>query len=112
MSYIAAVGITKEKIPAERKDLYMRLLCLLLVCINASFLTAAGGPLNVGSAKQLFLDHRFIESSRGTNLVVNRPRITGEKLIVVDKPWETRWIGDYLTVIQEGDRLHMWYEAA
>jgi len=90
----------------------MRLLCLVLVCFNASFLTAAGGPLNVGSAKQLFLDHRFIESSKGTELVINRPRIPGEKLIVVDSPWETYWIGGYLSVIQEGDRLHMWYEAA
>ena len=90
----------------------MRLLCLVLVCFNASLLTASGELLNVGSAKQLFLDHRFIESSKGTELVVNRPRIPGEKLIIADKPWEACWIGGYLSVIQEGDRLHMWYEAA
>lgn len=29
----------------------------------------------------------------GEPLVVNRPRITGEKLIVPDKPWEDFYIG-------------------
>jgi hypothetical protein len=73
---------------------------------------ATAEPLRVGTAKQLFIDQRFIEKSRGVALVVNSPRRTGEKLVVADKPWEDYWIGGYTSVIQEGPRLHLWYETA
>lgn len=66
-------------------------------------------PLKVGTDKQLFIDDRFIERSKGVERVVNPPRSTGEKLIVVEHPWEDFWIGGYTSVIQEGDRIHLWY---
>ena len=68
--------------------------------------------LHVGAEKQLFIDHRFIASSHDVQLVVNRPRITKERLLVADKPWESDWIGGYSTVIQEEGMIKMWYEAA
>src|ERR1700722_11365437 len=83
-----------------------------LVVAGLAGVGASAEPLPVGSAKQLFIDGRFIESSKGIQLVVDRPRKGGERLIVVDKPWETGWIGGYLSVIQEGDRVNMWYEAS
>jgi hypothetical protein len=84
---------------------------LLGLALLAAALPAEQRPLQVGTAKQLFIDERFIESSRGVRLVVNRPQPTGEKLLVVDKPWEDYWIADYATVLQEGDRIHLWYES-
>jgi len=73
---------------------------------------AHGAPLEVGSAKQVFIDGRFVEAGAGVELVVNRPRITGEKLVTGDKPWEDFWVGGYMSVIQEGDRIRLWYECA
>jgi hypothetical protein len=78
---------------------------------TANSLTVAAEPLFLGSAKQLFIDQRFIEKAEGVTLVVNRPRVTGERLMVSEKPWEDLALGGYHTVIQDGDRIHLWYEA-
>ena len=69
-------------------------------------------PIQVGTAKQVFIDGRFLGSKQGVELVVNRPRATGEMLLVPENPWESGWIGDYLSVIQEGGRVHMWYDSS
>ncbi len=71
---------------------------------------AASKPWDVGSRKQVFLDRRFIESANRVELVVNRPRVTGEKLIQGDRPWESFFLGGYQSVIQEDDRIRLWYE--
>jgi hypothetical protein len=68
------------------------------------------GPIDVGAEKQVFIDDRFIQNGVGIDLVVNRPRPTGERLIVQDKPWEDHWIGGYTSVVQVGDRIHVWYD--
>jgi len=81
------------------------------VLLSLSNLSAAP-PLPVGAEKQVFIDGRFIDKSQGVALVVNRPRITGEKLIVPTHPWEDFYIGAYVSVIQDQDRIHMWYETA
>ena len=73
---------------------------------------SAEPPYPVGAAKQVFIDGKFIEHIRGAKLVVNRPRITGEKLLVAAHPWEDFYIGAYISVIQDQDRIHMWYETA
>ena len=69
-------------------------------------------PLDVGTKRQIFIDRRFIADSKGVELVVERPRLTGERLLVQDRPWEDFWIGGYTTVVQEGDRIQLWYEVA
>ena len=88
----------------------MRLPGIFLLFLFIAAHPTAEEPLRPGTAKQLFIDQRFIESSRGIRLVVNRPQPTGEKLVVPDKPWEDYWIADYASVIQEGNRIHLWYE--
>jgi len=45
-------------------------------------------PVQVGAAKRLFLDHSLIEKMEGVKLTMNRPRLTGEKSIIAEKPWE------------------------
>src|SRR5215471_5656542 len=80
------------------------------VCLALPSALAHADPLKVGTAKQLFIDDRFLQDAKGVKLTVNRPRPTGEKLIVMEKPWEDYYIGAYVSVIQERDRIHLWYE--
>jgi hypothetical protein len=75
----------------------------------AMFLAAA--ILDVGSQKQLFIDHKFIESAEGIRLTVNPPYQTREKLVVIDAPWERgATMGSYSTVIQENGRIRLFYD--
>ncbi len=61
--------------------------------------------LDVGSTKQLFIDHRFFEMVEGVTLTVNPARPTGEKVLVPDAPWEKdAKIGSYCTVVDEGGK--------
>ncbi len=46
------------------------------------------GPIDVGGRKQLFIDNKFIESSKNIELTMNPPHQTGEVLIEADQPWE------------------------
>ncbi len=75
---------------------------------------ASQAPLNIGTKKQLFVDHRFIESSEGVSLTMNPPYQTGEKLIVADQPWEKDgYVEFYSSVLREegpdGPRVRVWY---
>ena len=78
---------------------------------SLNFLCAGAEPLNVGTAKQVFIDGRFVTNPRNVRLVVNKPRLDQEKLIVPEHPWENQLVGAYTSVIQEADRIHLWYEA-
>ena len=86
---------------------------LLVGLILLPSLTVLSGaePFDVGSAKQVFIDGRFVAMPRGVKLVVNRPRLDREQLLVPEHPWESLLVGGYTSVIQEDDRIHLWYEA-
>ncbi|MBM3785658.1 MAG: hypothetical protein FJW30_14935 [Acidobacteria bacterium] len=72
---------------------------------------AAQNITDVGSRKQLFIDHKFIESSEGIRLTMNAPYQTREKILVTDQPWERDgWVASYSTVIQENGKIRMWYQ--
>ena len=87
----------------------VQIVCLLAVVFILRGVADAQ-PIDVGQDRQVFLDGRFVEQSHNVELVVNRPRVTGEKLIQCDKPWEQMFAGGYMSVLQEGDLLRMWYE--
>ena len=75
----------------------------------------AAQALVVGDQKQLFVDHRFIESSEGITLRMNPPYQTGEPLVVVDQPWEAgAKIHVYCSVMKEEGpdevRIRLWYD--
>ncbi|MCC6586402.1 MAG: hypothetical protein IT168_06765 [Bryobacterales bacterium] len=66
--------------------------------------------VDVGSVKQLFIDHRFFEMVEGVTLTVNPARATGEKLVLPDAPWERdAKLGSYCTVVDEGGKVRLWY---
>ena len=87
------------------------------ICLTAPVLLGlvavgarAGEPLEVGSRKQLFIDHRFIESKENISLVVNPPVKRQEAVIRSDKPWDAfRLI--WFSVGEDEGGYKMWYQA-
>lgn len=63
--------------------------------------------LHVGSAKQLFIDHRFIERSENVTLRVNPP---AKKGLVLDahEPWDV--CGCYLHIFQDAGLVKAFYD--
>ncbi len=59
-------------------------------------------------SRHLFLDPGFIQRQQGVELVVNPP-LSREIVIQRDRPWEKLMISFYLSVIDEGGKLRMWY---
>jgi hypothetical protein len=60
------------------------------------------------TTRYLFLDPSFVREAQGATLVVNPPQ-SSEIVIRADKPWEEFMITFYLSVIDDGGKLRMWY---
>ncbi len=71
---------------------------------------AAGGPIETGSNRQLFIDHRFIAESRGIQLTVNPP-LRRVPVMTPEKPWEAAHVGSYFSVVEHEGVLKMWYQS-
>lgn len=72
---------------------------------------AAGSPIDVGSRKQLFIDNRFVQTSKGVELVFHKPECQNENLLPADREWERARHGVYNYVIQDGEIYRMYYES-
>jgi hypothetical protein len=59
--------------------------------------------------RHLFLDPEFVATSGGAVLAVNPPQ-RSEVVLLRDRPWESFMITFYLSVIDEGGKLRMWYD--
>ncbi|MHC4313479.1 MAG: hypothetical protein ACYSW3_13560 [Planctomycetota bacterium] len=84
---------------------------LMLLSITVSILPTvvyAQIPLDIGDQRQVFIDGRFIREPRGVELVVHKPRKTGQIVIACERPWEER-MGQYHSVLYESNTYHMWY---
>lgn len=67
-------------------------------------------PAAIGAgSRHLFLDPAFVTDSQATALTVNPPR-SGEIVLRRDRPWESFMITFYVSVIDEGGKLRMWYD--
>lgn len=70
-----------------------------------------GGPVwNVGEARQLFMDRRFILQSRGVTRNLNQPQKMGVVLDSEKEPWELG-SGGYFRVIEDAGKFKMYYGA-
>lgn len=78
----------------------LRLLFLLVAMSTVS--------ANAQNARHLFLAPAFVEESENVTLRVNPPQ-QREIVIRADKPWEQLMISLFLTVLDEGDKLRLWY---
>ena len=66
-------------------------------------------PIDVGSARQLFIDELFFETSQNVSLKVNPAQKSGRKILQRDKPWETLVI-NWFNVIEDDLRYRLFYE--
>ena len=64
-------------------------------------------PLNIGSARQLFVDRHLIDALHHTRLVLHRP-VMRNRAITIDHPWEKAGVA-YAVMFRDGDRFRAWY---
>ena len=76
---------------------------------------APAQPIHVGGEKQLFLgpwaedgrDDYLVESMRNVAMTMNEARVTGERMIRHDRPWDRS--DCWLSVLKDGDVFRMYY---
>jgi hypothetical protein len=73
--------------------------------------TAAAEPLDIGGARQVFIDGRFMAETQNVTLEVHPPRKTGEWTIKPEHPWERGGLGPYSNALYDGQNYHFWYHA-
>lgn len=71
---------------------------------------AADGVVDIGSRRELFVDHALIEKLDGAALQMHAPREAGVAMRF-EKPWEGAFCA-YITVIQDGERYRMYYRGS
>ncbi len=84
--------------------------CSWLFCVVAvahGLVSAASEPLNIGSRRELFVDHYLLDTLDNVKLVPATP-VHAETVLRFDAPWEGRYSG-YVTVIQDDDLYRMYY---
>ncbi|MBI3920373.1 MAG: LamG domain-containing protein, partial [Armatimonadetes bacterium] len=65
--------------------------------------------VDVSCEKQLFIDDWLIEKKEKVKLTVNRPRLTGEKSVFAEKPWELGEVHSFGDSVMEEDGLYKLY---
>ena len=66
--------------------------------------------LDIGSRRELFVDHLLVDRLEGASLKLHEPRPAGVA-VSYDQPWETA-IAFWTTVLQDGDIYRMYYRGA
>ncbi len=72
---------------------------------------AAAGPIDVGSRKQLFIDHKFIADGRGVQLTMNPPVKTNQPVLTGQQPWEGEagaMCGQGGAIFKENGKIRFW----
>ena len=64
-------------------------------------------PIDIGSRRELFVDHYLIDQLNGTQLKLHHPRRAGVAL-KMERPWEPM-MGAYITVIHDQGKYRMYY---
>lgn len=84
---------------------------LVTGCSFAGFDAFADEAIDVGSRKQLFIDDRFFAENDAITLVVNPPR-KEEAVLRPERPWESKRVGAYSSVVEYEGKYLMWYDAS
>ena len=80
---------------------------VLLLLVLSSVTATAAEPVDIGSRRELFVDHYLVEKMHGTELRLHRPVDEG-RVLAFDKPWEGAFCA-YVTVIKAPDKYQMYY---
>jgi len=81
---------------------------LFIAVLIVPTIVQADIPLVIDDQRQVFIDGRFVQKPRGVELVVHKPRKTGQMVISCEQPWEQR-LGQYHSVLYESGTYHIWY---
>ncbi len=89
----------------------LRILCVLLACIALipASMCRASEPIEIGSRRELFVDHYLIEQLDGVSLKLHTPQPKGPA-IRFDKPWEGKYCAVF-SMFKDGDIYRMYYRA-
>ncbi len=85
------------------------LILWVILLIGGCPALAAPEPLSVGSRRQLLMDDRFVQQTRGIEFVVHSPQKTGDQPII-SEPGVA--LGGYHSVLYDAGVYHLWYTAA
>jgi len=88
---------------------HLKSLIAVAISVSVSGWAAGAPPQALGSGRQLFIDHEFLQSARGMTLKVMPPTKFGV-VLTADDPGRTH-IGKYGTVLEDRGMFHMWYMA-
>ena len=94
-------------VSSDRQLMTLRIFVVALLCATARARSAE--PLEIGSRRELFVDHHLIAHRDAVRLTLHRPQ-PREVAIRFDKPWEGNTSG-YPTVMRDGDMFKMIYRA-
>ena len=84
-------------------------LFIFCACINSMLIAVSRGaePIDIGSRRELLVDHHLIERLDGVRLELHRP-VRREVVFRTDAAWEGNGSG-YQSVLQDGDRFRIYY---
>lgn len=91
----------------------MKTIFILTICLGLLTNMSKGQgsdqiePVEIGSDRELFVDHYLIESMQDVELRMHEPRDEGP-VLNFDRPWEGPFSG-YCTVIKDEDRFRLYY---
>ncbi len=83
------------------------LLILTLSVFARPVVLNAAEIIDIGSRRELFVDHHLIESLDGVRLALHHPQ-TREIVFKFDRPWEGLYSG-YETILKDGDTYRFYY---
>lgn len=79
----------------------------LLALSSATFAASPGGPLQIGTKRQLFVDDALIDTQQNVQLELHQPT-PREVVLTVERPWENSVL-TYVSVLKDGDKYLMYY---
>lgn len=88
----------------------MQLIHWLFVGVTAVLLSPSAytaEPIEIGTQRELFVDHYLIDHLNGTRLKLHHPR-RADVALRMDRPWEPM-AGAYITVIYDQGKYKMYY---
>lgn len=80
---------------------------LAATAVVPSLRAAAAKPIDIGTRRELFVDHELIADMRGTRLHMALP-IDAGPVLQLNRPWEGSFCG-YSTILADKDRFRLYY---
>lgn len=87
----------------------MRHILLFLLAMALPLAAGADDPIDIGTRRELFVDHYLIDQLDGATLKLHSPQSKGPAFRF-DKPWEGRYSAVF-SMFQDGDIYRMYYRA-